>query len=74
MDRKRPVERCGECGSVYRMEYIGPPDDEHGHGHGHGHHHGEGEPEYDVYRDGHPDLIAEQNKPTFGEFVRPEYR
>ncbi len=74
MDRKRPIERCPECGSVYRMEYIGPPDDdEHGHGHGH-HGHGEGEPEYDVYRDGHPDLIAEQKKPEFWEFVREEYR
>ncbi|KAL8713286.1 MAG: hypothetical protein Q9220_002485 [cf. Caloplaca sp. 1 TL-2023] len=30
--RERPVERCPECGSVYRMEYVGPPDDDHGHG------------------------------------------
>ncbi|MCJ1454402.1 Cytochrome c oxidase subunit 4 [Mycoblastus sanguinarius] len=39
MSRKRPVERCPECGSVYRMEYVGPPDDPHAHGHGeeHGH-------------------------------------
>ena len=74
MDRQRPMERCTECGSVYRMEYIGPPDDGHGHGHGHGHHHAPGEPEYDVYRDGHPDLIAEQNKPRFSDLVRPEYR
>ena len=76
MDRKRPINRCPECGSVYRMEYIGPPDDdEHGHGHGHGHgHHEEGEPEYDVYRDGHPDLIAQQNAPDFTDFLRPEYK
>lgn len=73
MDRARPIERCTECGSVYRMEYIGPPDDD-GHGHGHGHGHGEGEPEYDVYRDGHPDLIAEVKKPRFSDLVRPEYR
>ncbi|KAL2255399.1 hypothetical protein VTK26DRAFT_3448 [Humicola hyalothermophila] len=36
MTRERPVERCPECGSVYKMEYVGPEDD--GHGHGHGHH------------------------------------
>ncbi|KAK0609760.1 cytochrome c oxidase subunit VB-domain-containing protein [Bombardia bombarda] len=36
--RERPIERCPECGSVYKMEYIGPQDhghDDHGHGHGH---------------------------------------
>ncbi|KAI1643867.1 COX5B-domain-containing protein [Daldinia loculata] len=36
MSRKRPIERCPECGSVYKMEYVGPQDD--GHGHGHDHH------------------------------------
>lgn len=35
MSRKRPVERCPECGGVYRMQYIGPEDDHHGH---HDHH------------------------------------
>ncbi|KAL2272027.1 hypothetical protein VTJ83DRAFT_1398 [Remersonia thermophila] len=40
MDRQRPVERCPECGSVYKMEYVGPQDD----GHGHDHHHGWEEP------------------------------
>ncbi|KJX96620.1 cytochrome c oxidase subunit Vb like protein [Zymoseptoria brevis] len=35
--RERPVERCPECGSVYKMEYVGPQDDGHGHDHGHGH-------------------------------------
>ena len=35
MSRPRPVERCPECGSVYKMEYVGPTDD---HGHGHDHH------------------------------------
>ena len=70
MDRERPVERCVECGSVYRMEYIGPPDDEHGHGHGHGHEH----EDYDVYRDGHPDLKAIQDAPRWFDYVKPEYR
>ena len=37
MSRTRPVERCPECGGVYRMEYIGPEDDPHGHD-DHGHH------------------------------------
>lgn len=33
MSRTRPLERCPECGGIYRMEYIGPSDDGHGHGH-----------------------------------------
>ncbi|KAH6661326.1 cytochrome c oxidase subunit VB-domain-containing protein [Truncatella angustata] len=33
MSRERPVERCPECGSVYKMEYVGPQDDHHGHDH-----------------------------------------
>ncbi|KAL2126634.1 hypothetical protein VTI74DRAFT_487 [Chaetomium olivicolor] len=41
MTRERPIERCPECGSVYKMEYVGPQDD---HDHGHGHHHGWQEP------------------------------
>lgn len=39
--RERPIERCPECGSVYKMQYIGPQDDGHGHGH---HDHGPEEP------------------------------
>ncbi|RYO89153.1 hypothetical protein DL764_008625 [Monosporascus ibericus] len=35
MSRERPMERCPECGSVYKMEYVGPQDDHHGH---HDHH------------------------------------
>ncbi|KAI1393181.1 COX5B-domain-containing protein [Hypoxylon trugodes] len=42
LSRERPIERCPECGSVYKMEYVGPLDD--GHGHGHDHHHGYEEP------------------------------
>merc|ERR1712230_323402 len=34
MSRKRPFERCPECGSCYRMDYVGPPDDPHHHHHG----------------------------------------
>jgi len=58
MTRERPIERCPECGSVYKMDYIGPADDPHDHHHG-GHddgHHFEGEPK------------------TFADFVKPEYR
>lgn len=36
MSRERPVERCPECGSVYKMNYVGAQDDHHGHGHHHG--------------------------------------
>jgi cytochrome c oxidase subunit 5b len=39
MSKERPVERCPECGSVYKMEYVGPADDGHHH-----HHHGHEEP------------------------------
>ncbi|KAI7773548.1 hypothetical protein LA080_010412 [Diaporthe eres] len=39
--RDRPIERCPECGSVYKMEYVGATDDHHGHGHDH---HGYEEP------------------------------
>jgi len=34
VSRERPVERCTECGSVYQIEYVGPPDDPHAHHHG----------------------------------------
>ncbi|KAI4156060.1 MAG: hypothetical protein LQ340_000548 [Diploschistes diacapsis] len=60
MSRDRPLERCPECGSVYEMEYIGPPDDPHGHDH-HGHH-GDGAHNYE----GEP--------VTFADFIKPEYR
>lgn len=29
MSLDRPVARCPECGSVYKMEYVGPPLDAH---------------------------------------------
>ncbi|RDW94695.1 putative cytochrome c oxidase polypeptide iv [Coleophoma crateriformis] len=59
MSRDRPIERCPECGSVYKMEYVGPEDDGHGHDH---EHHVEG---------AHPYHGEEK---TFADFVRPEYR
>ncbi|KKP04988.1 cytochrome c oxidase polypeptide IV [Trichoderma harzianum] len=31
LTKERPIERCPECGSVYKMEYVGAED--------HGHHH-----------------------------------
>lgn len=37
MSRERPIERCPECGSCYKMEYVGPQDDHHHDDHGHGH-------------------------------------
>ncbi|KKY18073.1 putative cytochrome c subunit vb [Phaeomoniella chlamydospora] len=39
VSRKRPFERCDECGSIYKMEYIGVPEDPHDH-----HHHSYEEP------------------------------
>ncbi|KAL1895641.1 Cytochrome c oxidase subunit 4 [Sporothrix stenoceras] len=41
LSRERPVDRCSECGNVYKMNYVGPQDDGHGH---HDHHHGYEEP------------------------------
>lgn len=38
VSRDRPIERCPECGNVYKMEYIGPADDHH---HDHDEHHPE---------------------------------
>lgn len=50
MSRERPIERCPECGSVYKMEYVGPADDGHGH-----HDHGYEEPK----------TFADYVKPTY---------
>ncbi|KAF2644417.1 cytochrome c oxidase-like protein polypeptide IV [Massarina eburnea CBS 473.64] len=39
LTREEPVSRCMECGSAYKMHYVGPPEDPHAHDHGdHGHH------------------------------------
>ena len=33
VSKDRPIERCPECGSVYKMDYIGQEHhDDHGHG------------------------------------------
>jgi len=58
MSRDRPIERCPECGNVYKMNYVGPQDDPHDHGH---HDHGDGHHNYEEPK-------------TFADFVRPEYR
>lgn len=61
ISRGRPVERCPECGSAYKLEYVGPVDDGH-----HDHHeHPEG------YGEHHPDLGEPK---TIADFIRPEYR
>lgn len=65
MSRERPIERCPECGSVYKMEYVGPEDDGHGH-HDH-HHHADGLD----HGYAHP---YEGEPKTFADFVKPEYR
>ncbi|KAK5716934.1 Cytochrome c oxidase subunit 4 [Elasticomyces elasticus] len=64
--RDRPVERCPECGSAYKMEYVGPQDDGHGHGHGHGAH--------DVHDSGDGAHNYQGEPKTMADFVRPEYR
>lgn len=60
--RDRPIERCPECGSVYKLEYVGPQDDGHGHD-DHGHH---------ADGDGVHNFAGEPK--TMADFVRPEYR
>ncbi|PNY24161.1 Cytochrome c oxidase subunit 4, mitochondrial [Tolypocladium capitatum] len=42
--RERPIERCPECGSVYKMDYVGPQDDHH-------HHHAQDIPEPKTFAD-----------------------
>lgn len=59
MSKDRPIERCPECGSVYKMEYVGPAEDPHAHGHGHEAH------------DGHHNY---EEPKSFADFVKPEYR
>ncbi|KAI5457590.1 cytochrome c oxidase subunit VB-domain-containing protein, partial [Mariannaea sp. PMI_226] len=31
ISKERPIERCPECGSVYKMDYVGPEHDHHHH-------------------------------------------
>ncbi|CAK1357708.1 Cytochrome c oxidase subunit 4, mitochondrial [Cercospora beticola] len=62
--RDRPIERCPECGSVYKLEYVGPQDDGHGHGHDHGHGHAD--------TDGSHNFEGEPK--TMADFVKPSYR
>jgi len=61
--RDRPIGRCGECGNVVKMEYVGPQDD----GHGHDDHHAHGGDQGYV----HP---YEGEPKTFADYIKPEYR
>jgi len=65
--RDRPVTRCIECGSVYKMEYVGPEDDGHGHGHGHEEAHA------GDHGHGHDHHVYEEPK-TMADYLKPEYR
>ena len=59
-------ERCPECGSVYKMEYVGPQDDGHGHDHGHG--------EHDIHHSSDGAHNYEGEPVTMADFIKPEYR
>ncbi|KAI5781786.1 cytochrome c oxidase subunit VB [Peziza echinospora] len=63
VSRDRPIERCPECGSVYKMDYCGHTDD--AHDHGHDDHHG-GHDEH------HP--TPHKDPETMADFIKPEYR
>lgn len=56
VSRDRPIERCPECGGVYKMEYVGPQDDPHAHDH----HHGDGAHNYEE-----PKTFADFVKPEY---------
>ncbi|PWY91092.1 cytochrome c subunit VB [Aspergillus heteromorphus CBS 117.55] len=58
VSRDRPHERCGECGNVVKLEYVGPLEDPHAHDHAHDHGHH------------HPPHVEPK---TFADFVKPEY-
>lgn len=50
LTKDRPIERCPECGSVYKMDYVGAEDDHH-------HHHA---PEFEE-----PKTFADYIKPEY---------
>lgn len=64
--RDRPIERCPECGSVYKMDYVGPQESHDSHGHSHG--------EHDIHHDSDGAHNFEGEPQTMADFVRPEYR
>ncbi|KAI7550118.1 hypothetical protein D0864_05662 [Hortaea werneckii] len=64
--RDRPIERCPECGSVYKLDYVGPPESHDEHGHGHGAH--------DIHHSSDGAHNFEGEPKTMADFVRPEYR
>ncbi|EMC99717.1 hypothetical protein BAUCODRAFT_83035 [Baudoinia panamericana UAMH 10762] len=66
VSRDRPVERCPECGSAYKMEYVGPPESHDAHGHGHGAH--------DVHLDADGAHNYAGEPKTMADYVRAEYR
>jgi cytochrome c oxidase subunit 5b len=64
--RDRPIERCPECGSVYKMDYVGPQESHDDHGHGHG--------EHDIHESSDGAHNYEAEPQTMADFIRPEYR
>ncbi len=62
-----------ECGSTYKMHYVGPAEDPHSHDHGHDHH--GACPAYPTTS--HADLSRTENphpRPkNMADFLKPEY-
>ncbi|KAF2119732.1 cytochrome c oxidase-like protein polypeptide IV [Lophiotrema nucula] len=63
LSREEPVTRCMECGSAYKMHYVGPPDDPHSHD-DHGH---------DAHAHWGPGGPYERPK-NMADFIKPEYK
>ena len=75
VSKDRPIERCPECGGVYKMEYVGAEEEHHGHD-------DRGSPSFLILLRGGRELDRLMHcidhgyvePKTMADFVKPEYR